>query len=160
MLCKSFSTTYGIRWRSSMLIKTLLLSLTAPATSSRAGTRTGTSMEVACFENASGPARIVKPLSDVQIKHGEKFKLILGVECHPPPEVIWSFQVTKFISNYNIECGSVDPGLLFIYCYGFQQSKFISIVTKATTYAVILKSIISIISQAVVFSSSTVLYAP
>ncbi|XP_022697172.1 muscle M-line assembly protein unc-89-like isoform X2 [Varroa jacobsoni] len=63
-----------------------------PETSSRAGTPTGTSMEVACFENASGPARIVKPLSDVQIKHGEKFKLILGVECHPPPEVIWSFQ--------------------------------------------------------------------
>lgn len=96
--------------------------MTAPETSSRAGTPTGTSMEVACFENASGPARIVKPLSDVQIKHGEKFKLILGVECHPPPEVIWSFQVTKFISNYNIECGSVDPGLLFIYCYGFLTS--------------------------------------
>ncbi|OQR73131.1 titin-like, partial [Tropilaelaps mercedesae] len=70
----------------------VLQKATTPDSSlSRDGTPT-TSMQVARLGSTGGPARITRPLTDIHAKHGEKVKLIIGIECDPVPEVIWSFQ--------------------------------------------------------------------
>lgn len=51
-------------------------------------------MEIARRPSSGGPARIVKPLTDLHVKHGDQIKLVVNIECDPPPEIIWSFQVT------------------------------------------------------------------